>query len=453
MTFTISGLAQLKGSTVIGRNPYALGGFNPKLILDFTTGTYSDGAGSNTLSSITTFSRASSATYMDASGVMQTATSGTVRDAHHEYDGASWNRTLLLETDDATNLCLQFDCSGFNSVANATFTANSGNSPVGASTAGLWTENSASGTHTVRTDIDAVTSTGRHTRSFLMKSNGRDHWVVTAGSSRVAGTSSGNSNWSVAIDLSAGTVVEALGRTECGIEDFGGGWYRVWVAFNALSVGVVPMTFGAREVAGGSSVYTGDGTSGAYFAAMQTTAGDYPFMFIPTSGSTVTRAAETLQINAASMPWSSTGISTVIKCNIDYVDDNSLGGRMIWNWGLSGNDLHLKLSTFEGKTGNPHLWQRAGGTYVRSNYNTVDIYSPGRRVPMKLGSRHIVGETQLIAEGTALVAGTGTTAIPTNSGQPFEPFSQGTIAINGTIDLIEVWDADIGATNLETGTA
>ena len=447
---TIAGATAVVGAGEIYTPPA------PGLSLDFTSGTYTDGT-NTALADITTFTRTSTAWYMDASGAIQSASTGVARDAHHEYDGASWNRKLLLETDAATNVNTSFTPdTNYAPIGGAAVSFNNADSPVGTGTAALWTENTSNGVHTWRTNLVTVTSTNRHTWSWLMKSNGRDHWIVTAGSSRVAGTISGNSNWSVAIDLSAGTAVEALGRTECGIEDFGGGWYRVWMAFVPASVGVVPILFGARAVAGGSSVYTGDGTSGFWLDAGQVTEGDFPFMFIPTSGSSVTRAAETLSVNAASVPWSTTAMSFVFKGAASWMDSESTEEAILFgSYVDASNTIDLSISGAGADTGKLLATVENGGTVETADgpSNTA----AGYRKPISAGLRYTTSDLRAADSGTA---GTNQTGVggsiydyATNSKTLTIGGDGNAYTFNGTIDLIEMWDSDVGASQLETETA
>lgn len=108
MALILKGRAKLKGSTVIGKRPYAIDGvFNPELVLDFQKEFYRTNAVSKTFPNAITHTRASTATYVDSTGTLQTAAINEPRLGHHVYNGTAWvNEGLLHESEARTNLLL-----------------------------------------------------------------------------------------------------------------------------------------------------------------------------------------------------------------------------------------------------------------------------------------------------------------------------------------------------------
>jgi hypothetical protein len=92
----------------------------------------------------------------------------------------------------------------------------------------------------------------------------------------------------------------------------------------------------------GNRTFIGDGTSGIYIYGAQLEAGSTPSSYIPTSGATATRDAETLTVPAANLPWPSPvviGEELVTNGTFDtdvsgWSDATSTGtGSISWNSG------------------------------------------------------------------------------------------------------------------------
>jgi hypothetical protein len=108
MALILKGRSKLKGSTVIGKRPYAIDGvFNPELVLDFQKNYYRTNSVAKTFPNAITHTRASTATYVDADGILQTAATNVPRVGHHVWNGTAWvNEGLLHESEARTNLVL-----------------------------------------------------------------------------------------------------------------------------------------------------------------------------------------------------------------------------------------------------------------------------------------------------------------------------------------------------------
>jgi hypothetical protein len=87
MALILKGRSKLKGSTVIGKRPYAIDGvFNPELVLDFQKNYYRTNSVAKTFPNAITHTRASTATYVDADGILQTAATNVPRVGHHVWN-------------------------------------------------------------------------------------------------------------------------------------------------------------------------------------------------------------------------------------------------------------------------------------------------------------------------------------------------------------------------------
>ncbi|KAA0573326.1 hypothetical protein FZ983_30395 [Azospirillum sp. B21] len=90
-------------------------------------------------------------------------------------------------------------------------------------------------------------------------------------------------------DLATGTIAMNSGTGSCGIEVVGN-YYRPWVSGTTAAANS-RLYVRLRNNSGGTS-YAGDGSSGMYVWGTQVEAGSFPTSYIPTTSSTVTRAAD-----------------------------------------------------------------------------------------------------------------------------------------------------------------
>ena len=219
------------------------------------------------------FSRNSVGTYVDENGLIQSATSGEARFDHNPETGGSLG--LLME-EARTNLLTyseQFDNAAWGT-GTTTVIANAVVAPDGTLTA-----DELKPTATGFGARQGVNISGTYTATVFVKDNG-------AGSCKVA---MGSTTIGYLINLNTVSGAYISGRSYGGgtlvgysITSVGNGWFRVSVAADGNGVR-------------GLFVNAADGTaptSGIFVWGAQLEAGSFPTSYIPTTGSTVTRAAD-----------------------------------------------------------------------------------------------------------------------------------------------------------------
>ena len=445
------------GAPVI--DAYAIGGASPELVAAFLTaadgtteGEYFRTGGAVDDFSMFTFSRSGTATYFDSSGTLQTAADGVARRNAYYYNGSAWAKGgLQLESAAATNLepySNDFTSGDWYIVLtdSLTLTAAGANGPDGnMSLSRLEITDTTNEVHGVSNTRGFSANTTYCMSAFVRNDDQRyvglwawgldNHWVH------------------VTFDLQTGTKTDtqtgATSGTVVGadIEDYGGGLYRIWMAFSVADVSSTEQyalffnSSGTPTLSAefGSEAYAGTAGVGCYFGFFQFEAGSVPTSYIPTTGSTVTRAAETLSIAGADTPANTIAMSISMKGLMTYADEGAAAQETFLRWYADANNfITLDLDTDSTATGEVNANQSAAGTL-----DTVVAgaeYSPGVNVAFNIASRHTSGAINVAKDGTAATADTTPTALADLSSTALAPGYD----FNGFISELRIWGTDIG---------
>jgi hypothetical protein len=252
-----------------------------------------------------TFSRASSATFLGSTGLLQTAANNIPR---IEYDATGAVKGLLIEEARTNILANSSDISGGNSSVFLRYNTSSLPSgvtvPDGSTDAYLLYPSSSGVSRFVYTAAQTLTAGATQTTSIYMKASG-----VTTGlfySSDGGGLHAVGFAW---FDLSAGTVGTVVSGYTAAIEDVGNGWYRCSVSGVTLSAGY--LIVGVAD-ADNSTTVTKSGTDGILVWGAQAETGSFGSSYIPTVGAAVTRARDLAEIPTSAFGYNNDKGSLVI---------------------------------------------------------------------------------------------------------------------------------------------
>lgn len=230
----------------------------PSLLLDF--------ANSQQVDPRISFTRASTATYFDAQGVLRTAASGVPRIDHDPVTGECKG---LIPEEARTNLLTyseQFDNAAWNKFGTSVVSANAISAPNGTVSADLISN--CAGYSNRLSNLTAVTISGGGTYTFsvYVRSSG-------SGSEAVLQLATFGGTYKTV------TVVKSLAQE----------WKRldIQITTNSDNTGLFVI------------IYGGDGTSGLYLWGAQLEAGASPTSYIPTTSAAATRAAEVASMTGA----------------------------------------------------------------------------------------------------------------------------------------------------------
>ncbi len=239
---------------------------------------------------IITFTRASTGTFFNSSGVLTRAAIDAPR---LDYDPSTLAAQGLLIEEARTNLCLQSEDWGSAtwSKSGSTITANATAAPTGTTIADKLVEDTSTGTHitTQSISLGGSVDNSAYVISVFAKASERTRFQLFDNAQASSGIT--------AFDLSNGTVVSGTGT----ITAVGNGWYRCSV-FPLKSTSITS-TLTIRLISTGTTTsYTGDGTSGIFLFGAQLEAGAFPTSYIPTTTTALTRSADVASVNTLS-PW------------------------------------------------------------------------------------------------------------------------------------------------------
>jgi hypothetical protein len=292
------------------------------------------------------------------------------RVGHHVYNGSAWvNEGVLAESESRTNLIQYSDASSGWSASAGTLTANSGVSPDGSENASSFVENNNSANHQiVEASISGLLANVDNTFSAYVKTLSGSRYAQL----RIYGVGT-DKGWA-SFDLSSGVLSGSGGTSlkQSTIQNIGNGWFRVSITTNhatTYGVSIALADSGATE----APAYTGDSTSGIYFYGIQVEQGSTPSSLIPTSGSSVSRAAETFTIPSANLPWPPevlSGVEEVTSGTFDTaaaLDDFGTSGTVTYDTATQSARLqpNSQLTQFLNGTDN------VSGTYKISWNQTL----------------------------------------------------------------------------------
>jgi hypothetical protein len=307
------------------------GGGGPSLALDFMT--------PGTLDPLITFTRASTATYFDNTGVMQTA---AVNAPRWDYDPATLALRGLLLEDQRQNMLPQSDTVTGWAGPNITRIAASGVGPAGTNTMVRLQETATTSNHLNIAPLLTIVGATVYTFSVYAKAQQNRYLQLVIDDN--------TSNGVVAnFDLQTGTISSAAAgagtatSVAATIQAVNNGIYRcsVTCATNATTTGRAVIALINTATATKFASYAGSTANGLLTWGAQFEAGDFATSYIPTTGTVVTRSIDSCLIPPAKMsPWFvPPGGSWFAEFR--YFDGTPTGGRVIGRTGLGPGAIQM----------------------------------------------------------------------------------------------------------------
>ena len=235
------------------------------------------------------FTRSGNATRVNSEGLIELVSTNVPRLNYPLIDGVVQGcPSLLLEPQRINSLPYSEDFSNaYWSKSASTITSNSVISPDGTLNADSIVGDGTSGNHYILAQFTAVVAQD-YTVSIFVKAGTNNFFQVNLGGAPFSSTNYCN------FDLSNG-IIGSYGGTSFNrfIEPFPNGWYRIGFTATALSSGSANLF--PTLITSSTSVFLESNTldTSIEIYGAQLEAGSYPTSYIPTSGTTATRSAET----------------------------------------------------------------------------------------------------------------------------------------------------------------
>ena len=395
----------------------------PTLNLDF--------AKTKALDPRVTFTRASTATFVGADGLIKTAASGAARFDHNPATGESLGLLVEEARTNLTNYSEQFDNAVWTKT-NASITVNATTAPDGSLTADKLVENTANTAHY----FDSATPGSLSNATFSI-------YVKPAGRTRVAIYAFGLGNLTNFDLTGSGSVISGPGS----IQAASNGWYRCSVSSTTATFNL----YGLSLInTGTNNTYTGDGTSGVFLWGAQVEAGAFPTSYIPTTTATVTRAADVASITGTNFSsWYNPNPQTwLIKYKTPYVVSNVHNPTLI-NHGTLAFQFDIAVRVQSSTT--TLLWDdRTPETFVQSTFAGKNLLNGtyGLAIDLPGGNMSSAFNGSVVTDSFSAkaFASTGEMYIGTATGSSFT-------SLNGTIARLAYYPVRLSDTQLQALTA
>jgi hypothetical protein len=255
-------------------------------------------------SDIITFTRASTGTFFNSSGVL---TSAAINDPRFDYNPSTLAAQGLLIEEARTNSLLrsaEFDNASWTKTR-ATVTANTATAPDGTTSAdSLVEDGTAANTHDLRQGGVVNSATTNWALSFFLKAVNRTWALIELQNA----TATGNRarawfNLQTGVVGTGNAAGSGITYVSHSIQNVGNGWYRC-VVVGTVDVSVTSIQAWVEgTIADNTANYDGvNGQTSIYVWGAQLEAGAFSTSYIPTTTTALTRSADVAAVNTLA-PW------------------------------------------------------------------------------------------------------------------------------------------------------
>ena len=382
-----------------------------------------------------TFARGSVATRINAQGLIENVASGVSRLDYPMIDGVQKGCPHHILEPARTNL-LRYSQDFSQSIwakANTTLTPNTSISPDGSLNGGSLFETTTNIFHDLSQSYVVSIGVVYHFSCFV-KPNGRDYCYLYSNS---------EGDKAIKFDIKKGIIIGAALGTDTGskITNFGNGWYRIEIKITATSSGskafvISPTNNGSSSI----SAYAGDPSKGILVWGAMLEIGSYPTSYIPTSGTAVTRSAETA--TGAGNASTFNDSEGVLMAEISALANDSTNRQMTLSDGTNDNRLVLK---YDNQSNIIQSFNRISGVesaFLSASVTDITLFS-------KCLVKYKVNDYQLWINGFKLDTDTSASVWTTSTLNDLRINAGGGADFYGNVKQLQYFDSAIADTQLE----
>jgi hypothetical protein len=249
-----------------------------------------------------TFTRPTSATYFDETGILRVANPNTPR---FDFNPSTLAAQGLLIEEARTNLVLRSEdfATTWFITGTASVSTNAASSPAATTTADkfiLGNTITSGNAAVVQTFTKAASATTYTVSVFVKAAEFNSLRVILRDTATAGNNAEAYFNANTGTIASAAVAAGTFTAPSATISNIGSGWYRVTLTCTTSTETSIDIRLLVYQ--NGTGTATGNGTDGILFWGAQLEAGAFPTSYIPTTTTALTRSADVASVNTLS-PW------------------------------------------------------------------------------------------------------------------------------------------------------
>ena len=348
--------------------------------------------------------RATTATRVNASGLIEVVASGIPRLDYYTSGGTAGCPALLVEPS-AQNIMAQSETlsvSGNWSRTNVLVSGGVIASPDGLTSGTLIVATSGNTQHSINRQASSVTSGAVVTVSCFLKAHGTNTFVQIT----VGGFTFSPANPFANFNLSGNGAITTGTYSSAFIQNYGNGWYRCGLTTTAAANGSPTCLINPILASGTArdTTFQGDGVNGVYAWGFQVETGSVATSYIPTTAAAVTRNADVISLLGA---VSGCIGQTEGVLYLEFIPPSGSTDRI---FAIDDGTLNNRIAISRATSTRLEVIVRSSGSVVNGTIGSSAATAFNPDAPNKVAYAYKSGDFALAINGSVVASGTTTFA-------------------------------------------